>query len=174
MSCSVVKCPPANDAATAVGWHHPGRPWTILPPEKQGDQYGAKFVYPKTPVGDNVVCTHVHEVYKGMNNKGKEVTESNGILFIGEKGKLFVNRGYAVCDPEGIMKEPISEGDKHLQKVADHRGNWLDCIKTRQKPICDVAIGAGSVTVCHLVNLAYWNHKKLTWNPQTWEFPGDA
>jgi predicted dehydrogenase len=149
-------------------------PNEILPPENKGDQYGAKFIYHSTPVGDNIVCTHVHEVYKGMNNKGKQVTESNGITFIGEKGKIFVNRGYAVSDPEGIMKEPISAGDKHLQKTTEHRQNWLDCIRTRQKPICDVAIGAGSVTVCHLVNLAYWHGKKLTWDPKTWEFPGDA
>ena len=38
----------------------------------------------------------------------------------------------------------------------------------------DVAIGAGSVTVCHLVNLAYWHNRKLAWDPQKWEFPGDA
>lgn len=136
--------------------------------------YGAKFIYHKTPVGDNIVCTHVYEVYKGKDDKGKDTVATNGILFIGEKGRIFVNRGYAVSDPEGILKEPISAGDKHLEKTPGHRENWLDCIRTRQKPICDVAIGAGSVTVCHLVNLAYWHNRKLLWDPQTWEFPGDA
>ena len=34
--------------------------------------------------------------------------------------------------------------------------------------------GAGSVTVCHLVNLAYVHGKKLNWDPKKWEFPGDA
>jgi hypothetical protein len=37
-----------------------------------------------------------------------------------------------------------------------------------------VEIGARSVTVCHLVNLAYWHHRKMTWDPNKWEFPGDA
>jgi hypothetical protein len=50
----------------------------------------------------------------------------------------------------------------------------MDCIKSREKPIADVEIGARSVTVCHLVNLAYWNHRKLKWDPKNWEFPGDA
>ena len=158
-------------------------PDEIRPPEKQGDEYGAKFIYKKTPVGDDIVCTHVHEVYKGprtiVSKDGKtttrkDVTETNGILFIGDKGKIFVNREYAVSDPEGILAEPLSPGDKLQPKNTGHRGNWLDCIKTRQKPICDVAVGAGSVTVCHLVNLAYWHGKKLTWDPQSWEFPGDA
>ena len=35
-------------------------------------------------------------------------------------------------------------------------------------------VGAGSVTVCHLMNLAYWHRKKLKWDPAKWEFPGDA
>jgi hypothetical protein len=30
------------------------------------------------------------------------------------------------------------------------------------------------VTVCHLGNLAYWNRRPLKWDPQKWEFPGDA
>jgi hypothetical protein len=72
------------------------------------------------------------------------------------------------------LAEPLSPGDKVIEANKGHRENWLDCIKTRQKPICDVAVGAGSVTVCHLVNLAYWHNKKLTWDPQKWEFPGDA
>ena len=50
----------------------------------------------------------------------------------------------------------------------------MDCIRTRERPICDVEIGARSVTVCHLGNLAYWNRRKLKWDPQKWEFPGDA
>ena len=55
-----------------------------------------------------------------------------------------------------------------------HHQNWVNCIKSREKPICDVEIGARSVTVCHLANLAYWNGRKLKWDPQKWEFPGDA
>jgi hypothetical protein len=38
----------------------------------------------------------------------------------------------------------------------------------------DVEIGARSVTVCHLGNLAYWNHRPLHWDPQHWQFVGDA
>ena len=54
------------------------------------------------------------------------------------------------------------------------RGNWLDCIRTRQRPICDVEIGCRSVTVCHLGNLAYWLKRPLRWDPAKEEFVGDA
>ncbi|HWE04129.1 MAG TPA: Gfo/Idh/MocA family oxidoreductase [Tepidisphaeraceae bacterium] len=163
----------------ALGMDGSGPDEILPPPETQKDGYGASFIYKKTPVGDDVVVTHVHEVYKGpkivVSKDGKtttrqETTESNGITFIGEKGKIFVSRGYAISDPEDIL----TPGDQPPLKQVEHRENWLDCIRSRQRPICDVAIGAGSVTVCHLVNLAYWHNKKLNWDPKTWEFPGDA
>ena len=28
------------------------------------------------------------------------------------------------------------------------------------------------MTVCHLVNLAYWNGERMQWDPQKWEFTG--
>ena len=153
-------------------------PDEIYPPEKEGDSHGASFLYKSTPAGDNVKVTHVNKVYEGertvISKDGKEskrekVSESNGILFIGDKGQIFVNRSYAVSEPE----ELYSPGN-HMVKQTPHRDNWLECIKTRQRPICDVAVGAGSVTVCHLVNLAYWHNRKLVWDPKSWEFPGDA
>ena len=30
-----------------------------------------------------------------------------------------------------------------------------------------------SITVCHLGNLAYWNHRKLRWDPKRWVFVDD-
>jgi hypothetical protein len=35
-----------------------------------------------------------------------------------------------------------------------------------------VEIGARSVSVCHMVNLAYWHNQKLNWDPQKWQFTG--
>jgi len=42
-----------------------------------------------------------------------------------------------------------------------------------QAPICDVAIGASSVTVCHLGNIAYWLNRSLKWDPEKRDFVGD-
>ncbi|HWE97414.1 MAG TPA: Gfo/Idh/MocA family oxidoreductase [Tepidisphaeraceae bacterium] len=166
----------------ALDMDHSG-PVEILPPEKPDDKFGARFIYRGSPVGDEIVCTHVEQVYEGYKTvvekgskeaKREKFKESNGILFIGEKGRIFVNRGVIISEPDDILKTELSVGDKKLFKSPGHRENWLDCIKTRQKPICDVEIGARSVTVCHLVNLAYWHGKKLQWDPAKWEFPGDA
>jgi len=39
-------------------------------------------------------------------------------------------------------------------------------------PVADVEAGARTVTIVHLGNLAYWNHRKLKWDPQYWQFVG--
>jgi hypothetical protein len=63
--------------------------------------------------------------------------------------------------------------DVHLPRSPGHQENWLDCIKTRERPICDVEIGAGSVTVCHLNNIALRIGRKLYWNPDQGLFVSD-
>jgi predicted dehydrogenase len=166
----------------ALDMDHSG-PVEIMPPANADDKFGASLIYRGSPVGDEILVTHKNVVYEGegidpksKDKKKKQLKETNGIQFIGTNGKIFVNRSMIISDPETVLAEPIKENEIHLFKTpnGDHRQNWMDCIKTRQKPICDVEIGARSVTVCHLVNLAYWHHRKFTWDPQKWEFPGDA
>jgi predicted dehydrogenase len=97
-----------------------------------------------------------------------------GVQFIGADGEITVNRGKLVAKPGKILNEKLGEKDVHLYKSPGHQRDWLNCLKTRKKPICDVEIGARSVTVCHLGNLAYWHHKTLKWDPKKWQFVDDA
>lgn len=129
-------------------------PVEIIPPEDPKAGKGLKFIY------ENGV-----EVIHG---------DGGGVTFIGELGKIFVTRGKTTCDPETIYHEPLKETDVHVYESKEHHQDFLDCIKTRKRPICDVEIGARSATVCHLANFGYWSHRKLKWDPKKWEFPGDA
>ena len=97
---------------------------------------------------------------------------ANGILFVGEKGWVEVNRGYFACFPESI-DTPLGPGETPLYKSPGHHQDWFNCIKTRQKPICDVEIGCRSVSVCHLGNIAYWTGRSLKWDPANEVFIGD-
>lgn len=65
----------------------------------------------------------------------------NGVLFHGTEGKIEVNRGHLQTWPDNLMHKPTGPGEVHLYTSTDHRGNWLDCIRSRQRPICDVEIG---------------------------------
>jgi predicted dehydrogenase len=129
-------------------------PVTIIPPEDPHAMTGVRFIY-----ANGVEVLH-----------GK----SGGVLFIGTEGQILVNRGKFKITPEGLDKDPIPENGVHLYQSTDHYQDFLDCVKTRKRPICDVEIGCRSVTVCHLGNMAYWYRRTLHWDPVKERFVGDA
>lgn len=96
-----------------------------------------------------------------------------GVVFVGENGKVCVDRGKFKAEPDTLAADPIPENGIHLYKSANHLQDFLNCVKTRKKPICDVEIGCRSVTVCHLGNLAYWHQRALKWDPAKERFIGD-
>jgi len=93
--------------------------------------------------------------------------EFTGCIFEGEKGLLYINRGALATWPEEILEEPIGDKDLRVYESRNHHQNWLDCIRTRNLPICDVEVGHRSATVCHLGNIAIRSGKVIRWDPDT-------
>ena len=98
----------------------------------------------------------------------------SGCTFTGSNGTLRIDRDHLSSDPESIVKEPLSDNEVHLEKSPGHHRNWVDCIRTRKRPLADVEIGARSVAIPILGNIAYWNRCPLRWDPQTWQFEDAA
>ncbi len=67
-------------------------------------------------------------------------------------------------------KEMKGSSDEQLEL---HSRNFLDCIKSRKRPIADVQYGHEVVTACHLANISLWTGRKLKWEPATEEIIGD-
>lgn len=107
-----------------------------------------------------------------------------GCVFVCEKGKLEVNRNKFSSNPKEIAQELLKKVDEAAEEVkwSDqtamwqakwHLQNWLDCIKTREKPVADVEIGHRSISVCELANITRWMDRKLQWDPVKEQFLGD-
>lgn len=97
-----------------------------------------------------------------------------GVVFVGTKGKVCVDRGRFMTEPEEIGAEYKIGSDRiKLYQSNNHLKDFLNCVRSRQRPICDVEIGCRSVTVCHLGNLAYWYKRPLKWDPVKERFIGD-
>ncbi len=129
-------------------------PVRVTPPELQTAEYGARLTY-----ADGV------DVYHGG---------PSGATFIGTKGMIAVDRDRISSVPTSILEEPLRDGDERLPVSPSHLQNWVDCIKSRERCICDVEVGARSITACHLINQAYWHRRPLEWDPIKWEFKHDS
>lgn len=108
-----------------------------------------------------------------------------GAIFICEKGKLEINRNKFASNPPEIAEElrkkiDINEEERKwsdqlaLWQARWHMQDWLDCIRSRKRPVADVEIGHRSVSVCHLANIARAVGRELTWDPAQEQFAGDA
>lgn len=128
-------------------------PVEIIPPADPKATKGVRYIY-----ANGVEVIH---------------TNGDGVTFIGTEGKIQVNRGKFKADPDSLAEDPIPDNGIHLYKSTNHLEDFLSCVRTRKRPICDVEIGCRSVTVCHLGNLAYWNHRRLQWDPVKERFIDD-
>jgi predicted dehydrogenase len=128
-----------------------------------------------------VELTYANRVpYRFVLDKGPR----GGAVFVCEKGKLEVNRNKFSSNPKEIAVELLKKVDavEEEKKWSDqtalwqakwHMQNWIDCIKSRERPVADVEIGHRSVTICHLVNITRRIGRPLQWDPATEQFVGD-
>jgi predicted dehydrogenase len=114
----------------------------------------------------------------------------NGIKFEGTQGFIFVSRGnekvtgsdpvaklkdataLAASDPK-IITSVIGPDEINLPRSAEHHGNWLECVKSRQQPIAPVEIAHRSCSACLLHHMAMKLKRKLYWDPPRERFKND-
>lgn len=138
-------------AQWALGMDNSG-PVKIEPPEDKATT-GLKFTY-----ANGVVMYH---------------GGPSGCTFEGTKGTLYVDRGKIQSDSANILEAKIGENEFHVEPSDNHHRNWLDAIRSRKKPICDVEIGHRSATVCELGQIGYDLRRPLNWDPVKERFVGD-
>ncbi len=109
--------------------------------------------------------------YEGLP-EGKD--DRNGILFVGDKGRVFVNRGGAYGKPvEELADNPLPSNAWRVRASDNHMANFFHCLKTREKPVSPVEIQHRTISACHLANLAVRLGRKLTWDPAAQQIIGD-
>lgn len=90
-----------------------------------------------------------------------------GTAFYGTEGTLVVEDGWKVYGPKN---EVITSAEP---SGGSHPGNWLQCIKSRQRPNADIELGRLSTTICHLGNISHRLGRDVKFDPKTETFPGD-
>jgi predicted dehydrogenase len=96
------------------------------------------------------------------------------VTFTGTDGRVGCGRWFVRTDPPELAREPLRPDDVHLHASDDHIGDFLACVRTRARPVADVAASHRSVSICHLGNIALRLNRPLKWNPDQERFVGDA
>ncbi|UCD48780.1 MAG: Gfo/Idh/MocA family oxidoreductase [Phycisphaerales bacterium] len=97
------------------------------------------------------------------------------IQFIGTDGEVMVSRGGRLdTDPVELAQKPLLPSETHLYNSNNHEGNWIDCIRTRKKTICDAEIGHRTATICHLSGIAERLGRPIHWDPVEEKILDDA
>ena len=106
--------------------------------------------------------------HRQWSNHGLE-GRGSGVSFHGEHGTLVVDRsGWKVYDSKERLTSDTSE------QVKSHLRNFIDCVKTRQRPNADIEIGHVSTTLCHLGNIAWRLGREVRFDSQTQSFGDDS
>lgn len=99
----------------------------------------------------------------------------HGVAFYGTNGVLVADRNgweilpessegkpYKSFKMESIPYQPANSDDR-----LEHSRNFVECIKSRKQPICDVEAGRVAAINAHLANIAYKTGNKLKIDPGT-------
>jgi predicted dehydrogenase len=145
---------------------------------------GGKFAYPddasETP--DTLQAIYEFDGYtmiweQATGIDGGPYGRNHGVAFIGNNGTLVVDRGGWEVIPEqedGKYKmEAMPPQTGGAQDLDFHVKNFLECIKSREKPAADVAIAANTAKVAHMGNIAYKTGRKIYWDKEKNQFIDD-
>ena len=109
----------------------------------------------------------------GKAYPGEPIGGDGGAVFVGTHGRIAVDRDGLVSDPPDIVREPLRPDETHVYYSASHSGNFLDCIRTRKKTICDADIAHTSASALLLGGVAKQLKRTLRWDPTAEQFIND-
>jgi predicted dehydrogenase len=106
-------------------------------------------------------------------NEGPVLVDGE-IEFRGTLGNLYAGaegEGYKIVPSKpgqfqnGASKiEPLEVKSVDADLTTQHVRNFLDCIKTRSRPACDIETGHRSTTFAHLANIALAAKSRIEWD----------
>jgi len=119
----------------------------------------------------------------GKEHERLTVEFANGIRMYhtgGWGGVLSVRGTKGELPDRGMRGEAMKSAAAHNVQIPNYKGkggligDFLYCVKTRERPFRDIEVAHRTVTVCHLANIAYWIGRSIKWDPVKEEIIGDA
>ncbi len=99
----------------------------------------------------------------GIKGEAIEICGADGRLWIDRSRYEYYPTG--AKQPEEVVKAEVIEGVND-SLTQDHVNNFLDCLKTRNRPNGDVLIGHRSAQASHLGNISYEQKRRINFDTQ--------
>ncbi|HLY63796.1 MAG TPA: Gfo/Idh/MocA family oxidoreductase [Terriglobia bacterium] len=117
------------------------------------------FEYP------DFICTYENRLL----NQNSMYDHGYGIEFHGTDGTMFVDRSGFKVFPEKKAYRGEKAGlsmqmDEVDDGLANHVANFLECLKTRNRPASDIEIGHRTSSACLLANVALRSKERIGWD----------
>ena len=99
---------------------------------------------------------------------------SNGVFFYGQKETVFVtdNRWMVIPAAKGAERR-LTEVPASNESGLRHMKNFLECVRTRQKPVCAIGDAFQSTATVQLGMIAYNTGARIRWDRQKLEIAGN-
>lgn len=133
------------------------------------DTQYAVFEYPGDgQVGHRKQLIYEHRIWSPYRQEGFE----NGNAFYGTNGMMILgkNDGWQLYGPRNQLKESM----KASGMGEPHHRNFLECVRSGNKPNADIEIGHYSAALCHLANIAGRVGGVLEFDPKAEKITNDA
>ena len=148
------------------------------------DAMGSKFyVQDNTQTPDTMLATFYYSKFLASYESRTcnplpmfGLNHGAGSVIHGTEASIFVNRSMCRLIPNNRSKgATVWEDDAEMQQMnVPHWKNWLQCIRTRQKPTSEIETCVRSSAVCILANLAMRSKTRLDWDENTWTVAQEA
>ena len=145
---------------------------------------GGMFAYPDSAMETPDTLQAIYE-YDGFSMLWEHAVGINngpygrdhGVAFIGNYGTLVADRGGWEVIPEvenGVEKMEVPAGERASGRDLDiHTQNFVDCMKSREQPVCNPDVAWLAAVNAHLGNVAYKTGRKVRWDNSTHTFVAD-
>ena len=144
---------------------------------------GGKFAYPddaqETP--DTLQTIYEYDDFSMIWEHAVGIAlgpfqRAHGVAFIGNNGTLVVDRSQWEIYPEvkgeayKMEARPVRKGNPAERGLDQHTANFIECMRTRKRPKCDIETGSIAAVNSMLGNIAFRTDAKVHWNAKKMEF----
>src|SRR3954447_21468323 len=133
-------------------------------------QGGKFYVKDNLETPDTMMVTYRYPAFVGSyesrtTNNFKMYNDTYGTSFHGTKATLMVNRNGYWIFPNDAKQPMVEEKSRDMADMnVPHWNNWMDCIRSRQKPISEIETCVRTTATCVLANLALRHGTSLDWD----------